>query len=171
MSQESEVGATEPPVGAARDLFLRDDNYYGCAEATLVTLQHEYGFEDPDDSSAAMALNGGIAYSGGICGAISGAALAVGRLAEERISDHREAKRTARHLIESLIADFEAEFEGRNCSQLIDYEISIPAQHDAFIESGVWRETCMRQIEFSVARLSTLADPHGWDHAVRAVNA
>ena len=165
MSQESEVAATEPPVGAARDLFLRDDNYYGCAEATLVALQHEYGFEDPDDASAAMALNGGIAYSGGICGAISGASMAVGRLAEERISDHREAKPTARRLTQALMAGFEAEFGGHNCPQLIDYEISIPAEHDTFIESGVWRETCMRQIEFSVTRLWRLADPDAIERA------
>lgn len=161
---------TDPAIGTARRLFLRDDNYYGCAEATLVALQQGYGFEDADDSSSAMALNGGIAYLGGICGAISGAAMAVGRLAEERIPDHREAKRTARRLVESLIADFEAEFDGRNCSQLIDYEISIPAQHDAFIASGVWRETCMRQIEFSVARFWTLTDPGAWDEAVRALD-
>jgi C_GCAxxG_C_C family probable redox protein len=170
MSHRSEAAGTDPAIGAARELFLRDDNYYGCAEATLVALQHEYGFEDPDDSSAAIALNGGIAYSGGICGAISGAAMAVGRLAEERISDHREAKHTARRLVESLIADFEVEFEGRNCSQLIDYEISIPAQHDAFIASGVWREACMSQIEFSVARFWTLTDLDAWDEAIRALD-
>lgn len=117
-----------------------------------------------------MALNGGVAYSGGICGALAGAALAVGRLAEARSADHREAKRTARGLIQSLMMDFESEFGGCNCSQLIDYEISIPAQHDAFIESGVWRNTCMRQIEFSVARLRTLADPDVWAVTVRALD-
>jgi C_GCAxxG_C_C family probable redox protein len=157
-------------IELARNLFLRDDNYYGCAEATLVALQELYELPDAADSSAAVVLNGGVAYSGGICGAISGAAMAVGRLAEERIPDHQQAKRTARRLIQSLMTDFEAEFDGRDCSQLIDYEISIPAQHDAFIESGVWRETCMRQIEFSVARLWTLTDPDAWDEAVRALD-
>ncbi len=135
-----------------------------------MALQELYGLPDAVDSSAAMALNGGVAYSGGICGAISGAAMAVGRLAEERISDHREAKSVARRLIHVLMADFEIEFEGRNCSQLIDFEISIPSHHDAFIESGVWRDTCMRQIEFSVARLWILTDPDAWDEAVRVLD-
>jgi C_GCAxxG_C_C family probable redox protein len=171
MSRGSETAASGAAIGAAQKLFLRDDNYYGCAEATLVALQQRYRFDDADDSSAAMALNGGVAYAGGICGAISSAAIAVGRLAAERIPDHQEAKRTARRLIQSLMTDFESEFGGRNCSQLIDYEISIPAQHDAFIESGVWRETCMRQIEFSVARFWMLADPDAWDEAVRALDS
>ena len=75
------------PEEIARQLFLRDDNHYGCAETSLVALQRAYGLPNADDSSSAMALNGGVAYSGGVCGAISGAAMAVGRLAEQRIGD------------------------------------------------------------------------------------
>lgn len=171
MTRDSANRVSAAAAGSARGLFLRDDNLYGCAEATLVALQRCYGRDDADRSGVAMALNGGVAYSGGVCGAISGAAMAVGRLAEDRIADHAEAKRTARRLIQSLIDAFESEFGGRNCSDLIDYEISIPAQHDAFIESGVWRDTCMRQIEFSVARLGVLADRTAWDEAVRDLGA
>jgi C_GCAxxG_C_C family probable redox protein len=161
----------EEASALARTLFLRDDNYYGCAESTLVALQQLFGLPDAADSSAAVALNGGVAYSGGICGAISGAAIAVGRLAEDRISDHQKAKRVARRLIQALMAEFEPEFGGRNCSQLIDFEISIPTEHDAFIASGVWRDTCMKQIEFSVTRLSALADVDVWNGAVRNLDA
>ena len=154
----------------ARATFLRDDNYYGCAESTLVALQTIFGLENPGDSSAAMALNGGIAYSGGMCGAISGAAMALGRLAELRLGDHKEAKRTARCLTQQLIADFEAEFSSSNCRDLIDYEISIPAEHDAFIDSNVWRTICMRQIEFSVERLASLADQQEWNERLGSIN-
>jgi C_GCAxxG_C_C family probable redox protein len=147
-------------------LFLRDDTYYGCAESTLVALQELYGLSAATDSSAAMVLNGGVAYGGGICGAISGAAMAVGRLAEFRLGDHQRAKRTARLLIQELAEEFEAEFGSRNCSDLIDYDISIPSEHDAFIASKVWHETCMRQIEFTVSRLVELADIETWTRRV-----
>jgi C_GCAxxG_C_C family probable redox protein len=155
-------------VQLARSLFLRDDNYYGCAESTLVALQQTFGLPDADDSSAAMALNGGIAYSGGVCGAVSGAALALGRLAQSRIPDHGQAKRTARRFTQELMTEFEARFGASNCADLIDYDISIQEEHDAFIESGVWRRNCMQQIEFSVAMLYALADPTTWQHAVAA---
>lgn len=160
----------EAAIELSRTLFLRDDNKYGCAESALVALQELYGFPDAADSSSAMALNGGVAYSGGICGAISGAAMAVGRLAGERIDDHREAKRTARRIVRLVMAEFEEEFGSHSCRDLIDYEISIPSQHDAFIESGVWRNTCMKQIEFSVARLQGLADPAAWDELVGSLD-
>ncbi len=157
-------------IDAARAAFLRDDNYYGCAESTLVALQTVFGLENPGDSSAAMALNGGIAYSGGMCGAISGAAMALGMLAESRLDDHKQAKRTARLLTQQLIADFETEFGSSDCRDLINYQISIPAQHDAFIASNVWRTTCMRQIEFSVEYLASLADGAVWNQRLDALD-
>ncbi len=169
MSRDPQRTVSDTALETARELFLREDNDYGCAEATLVALQQCYGFDDADDSSAAIIFNGGIAYAGGICGAISGAAIAVGRLADKRIPDHAEAKSAARGLIQPLMAEFESEYGGCNCSDLIDYDISIPAQHDAFIESGVWRETCMGQIEFSVSWLSRLADPDAWDKTIEAL--
>ena len=156
-------------IQLARSLFLRADNYYGCAEATLVALQQTFGLPNADDSSTAMALNGGVAYSGGLCGAVSGAALALGRLAQSRIPDHNHAKRTARRLTQELMAEFEARFGTSNCADLIDYDISKQEEHDTFIESGVWRRTCMEQIEFSVAMLHGLANPATWRHAVAAL--
>lgn len=158
-------------VETARSAFLRDDNFYGCAESTLVALQHVYGLPDPDDSSAAVVLNGGVAYSGGICGAVSGAALAVGKLAGVRIGDHRQAKRVARQLIQQLMVEFREEFSSTDCRELIDYEISDRAEHDAFIAGNVWRTTCMQQIEFSVSRLGLLADEQVWIEELAALEA
>ena len=163
---EDQLPATE----LARSLFLRDDNYYGCAESTLVALQMAFGLSDSDDSSATMALNGGVAYSGGICGAVSGAAVAVGRLVESRIGDHQIAKRVTRRLIQRLMSGFVSEFASADCRDLIDYELSIPEEHDAFIESGVWRDTCMRLIEFSVRNLSDLTEESVWSRTVEELN-
>ncbi len=165
----TEPSATNQPLEIARALFLRDDNYYGCAETSLVALQTIYELPESADSSAAMVLNGGVAYSGGICGAISGAAMAVGRLAEGRIADHQEAKRTARKIIQQVMVEFDAEFGSHNCSDLLEYDISTQEGHDQFIESGVWRDTCMKQLEFSVGRLAALADPATWDKVVSSL--
>jgi hypothetical protein len=82
-------------IEKARGYFLREDNLYGCAETTLMVLKEAFGLPEPEDSSAAMALNGGVAYAGAICGALSGAAMAAGLLAGRRISDHKQAKRAA----------------------------------------------------------------------------
>jgi C_GCAxxG_C_C family probable redox protein len=150
------------PIAQARDLFLTDDNAHGCAEATYITLKTAFGLPEADDSSAAMALNGGLAYSGGICGAISGAALAVGQLAGARIADHNEAKTTARETMMEVMDAFEVEFGSTTCRGLLGLDLRKPGEHDRFIESGIWQTGCMRQIEFAVQRLADLDRRADW---------
>ena len=142
----------------ARDLFLDDANTYGCAEVTFVVLKEAYALADAGASGAAMALNGGIAYSGGTCGAITGAALAVGMLEEQRHEDHREAKRAARETVAEAMREFEAAFGATTCRALTGMDLSTEEGHRVFLASGAWREGCMRQIEHVVTRLATRAD-------------
>ncbi len=153
----------------ARRFFLRDDNKYGCAESTYVTLKTVFGLPDPDGSAAAMVLNGGVAYSGGMCGAITGASMALGELAELRLGDHQKAKRFARMVMIQIMKEFRAEYASHQCGDLIDYDISIPSEHDRFIRSGVWRTSCMNQIEFVVERLCELKALDIWDARVREI--
>jgi C_GCAxxG_C_C family probable redox protein len=158
-------------VEIARAYYLDDRNQFGCAETTFIVLKGAFGLDDPMDSSAAMALNGGVAYSGGICGAVSGAALAVGMLAEQRIADHREAKRVARELVARLMDDFRAQHGSVDCRDLIGIDLRAPGGHERFIESGTWRDGCMRQIEFAVRWMAPLVEEEAWERAVRELEA
>lgn len=155
----------------ARARFLDERNQFGCAETCFIVLKGAYGLDDPMNASAAMALNGGVAYSGGACGAITGAALAVGMLAERRINDHRAAKRVARSLIAGLMDAFLAEHGAVDCRDLIGYDLRAPGQHEAFIAGGTWRVRCMRQIEFAVTRMAPLVDDDAWAAAVGDLDA
>jgi C_GCAxxG_C_C family probable redox protein len=153
-------------IRAARRLFLDDRNLYGCAETTFVVLKTVFGLDEAADPSPAMALNGGVAYGGGTCGAVTGAALAVGMLAARRIRDHREAKRVARELVADLMDAFGAEYGAVDCRDLTGLDLRAPGAHRAFIEGGAWRERCLAQIEFAMDRLTPLADAGAWDAAV-----
>jgi C_GCAxxG_C_C family probable redox protein len=155
----------------ARGYFITEDNIYGCAETTLMVLQQAYGLPDATDSSAAMALNGGVAWSGGICGAISGAAMAVGRLAARRIADHKEAKRAARGIIARLMVDFAQQYGHANCRDLIGLDISSEEGHTAFIEGRMWHTVCMAQIEFVLRNLLLLQDEQVWGETLRQIES
>ncbi len=176
--EEAGVGAADPLAAAdaaadaaaeaarrARELYLDDANVHGCAETAFVVLKEAFGLPDAADSSAAMALNGGVAYSGATCGAVTGAAMALGQLAASRIADHREAKRAARELTADLLVAFEAEFGATTCRALTGVDLRTEAGHRAFIEGGAWRDGCMRQVELAVTRLAPLADAEAWDAA------
>ncbi len=71
-----------------------------------MVLKTVYGLDDPMDPAPAIALNGGIGYSGGMCGSLTGAALAVGMLAERRLDDHARAKVIARELVADTLETF-----------------------------------------------------------------
>jgi C_GCAxxG_C_C family probable redox protein len=156
-------------VATARARFLEEGNPFGCAETTFMVLKGVYGLDDPTDTSAAMALNGGVAYSGGTCGAITGAALAVGLLAGRRIEDHRAAKRVARQLVASLMDEFQAAQGAVDCRDLIGIDLRAPGGHDAFIAGGVWRDRCLHSIEFAVGRMAPLIELDAWSAALEAL--
>lgn len=156
-------------IEKARTYFITEDNVYGCAETTLIVLQEAYGLNGATDSSPAMALNGGIAWSGGACGAITGAAMAVGRLAAQRIADHKEAKGTARSIIGHLMTAFRAQHEYVNCRDLIGLDISTEEGHAAFIGDQVWHTVCMGQIEFVLRKLIALQDERVWRETLRRI--
>jgi C_GCAxxG_C_C family probable redox protein len=147
----------------ARSLFLDDANHFGCAETVLVVLKEDLGLPDPSNPSAVMALNGGVAHSGGICGAITGSAVEAGLLAERVAPDHQSAKRLARSITAGLIDDFRCEFGAVDCRDLVGRDIGTQEQHEAFIASGIWRTVCMRQIEFCAGRIASLVLPPARD--------
>jgi len=152
-------------VTLARQYFLDERNVYGCAETTFMVLKEAFDLDAPTDPSAAMALNGGVAYSGGVCGAISGGAMAVGMLADRRIPDHRTAKRVARLIIADLMDEFGRAHGTVDCRGLIGTDLRAPGAHETFISSGVWRR-CIEPIEFALLRLVPLADRAHWDRVV-----
>jgi len=159
------------PFERAREYFLRDDNYYGCAESAFLALKDAYGLGPAGDSSPAMALNGGVAYSGGMCGAISGTALAVGMLAEQRLGDHFQAQRIAREIMMRLMDEFVREHDSVDCRDLIEVDLRAPGGHARFIESGIWRTRCITQIEFALRALAPLADQDAWERRVAELDA
>lgn len=153
-------------VGAyAKELFLRDDNRYGCAETVYLVLKRLYGLPDAENSGAAVALNGGFAHSGRICGALLGAALGLGERQERDCFDHKQAKSLAREQVRTLLGAFEGEYGSVNCSELIGYDIWKPEEHEKFIQSGIWKIQCLRQIEFTLDLVLGLGEGRSTSHS------
>jgi C_GCAxxG_C_C family probable redox protein len=170
MSESPAVRALRDAAIAQADAYYLDDDHpYGCAETVFMTLKGLYGLEAPSDASAAMAFNGGIAYSGGPCGAITGGAMAVGILAEQRLPDHQRAKTVARELVREAMELFQARHGAVDCRTLIGYDLQAPGEHQTFIDSGLWREACAGQIRTVVGHLAGLADDETWAAAVREI--
>jgi C_GCAxxG_C_C family probable redox protein len=157
-------------ITLARELFLTESNTYGCAETSFMVLKQAFALPNPEDTSAAMALNGGVAWWGSTCGAITGAALAVGQLAAKRCPDHVSAKRISRLIISRLLADFVTENGSFVCKEIINLDIRKPEEHARFIQEGIWRDVCMNQIVYVVSELFILSDETQWENLIQELN-
>jgi C_GCAxxG_C_C family probable redox protein len=154
-------------VDEARAAFLEDEGMYGCAEAAFIGLARAFGVTP--DPSIVMALNGGVAYGGGVCGAVTGTAVAVGALAGARIADHRIAKRVARDLVIEAETGFRSEFGATTCRELTGFDLRAPGGHDAFVADGAWRVGCTARIEHMVRVLAPLAGEACWQRRLREI--
>ncbi len=158
-------------VALARRLYLDEGHPYGCAETCFMVLKSAYGLEDPMDPSAAIGLNGGVGWSGAMCGSLTGAALAVGMLAERRIPDHARAKVVARELVAGALARFREIHESVDCRELIGYDLRAPGgtMHS-------WTAACGAPAAWGRSRPSSctwrrFADQGTWDGAVSEIEA
>ncbi len=165
-TRRSPQDASTHAMAAARAAFLDQAPRYGCAESAFVVLKAAYELRDPADSAAAMAFNGGIAWTGGSCGAVTGASLAIGMLADVRLADHGRAKLVSRELVADLMSRFSERFGSLDCRELVGMDLRAPGAHAAFIAAGTWRRSCLEQIQFVVGDLARLADEDAWTAAV-----
>ena len=65
---------------------------------------------------------------------------------------------------------FQTAIQSTNCRELIELDIRDEQQHQAFMESGIWRTRCMQQIEFAVLQLFDLREPSVWDQVLCEVS-
>lgn len=151
-----EVGMAEKAgtrdVGArARELFLSDCN---CAESVLLSTAEHLGLRDDLLPAVASGFGGGIARTGQVCGAISGAAIAAGCRYGRGMPEADRDRLYA--IVSSLVKDFASTFGSTNCIDLVGYTLSDPVEFKKALESRVFAEKCAGFVEFCALTISNI---------------
>jgi C_GCAxxG_C_C family probable redox protein len=129
---------------------------FNCAQAVLSAFGPDLGLEESMSLRAAQSFGGGIAHRGELCGALSGALIALGlRYGKTEGADDASRDRTYAKAAE-LLTRFEERFGSCHCRTLIGYDLTDPAQYAMAKESAVFRETCPRFVTEAAALLETL---------------
>lgn len=121
----------------------------------------------------------GIPFIGGIggrqeapCGAVSAGALSIGILNKTPISDKQNAK-VARHSARleatGMIGGFAEEFGHITCRDLVGFDFAKPGEYQRFLESGVWKDKCMKYVQFVVEKVFSFEEVRGTDQKVEKV--
>lgn len=110
------------------------------------------------DARPALALGGGIGHAGDVCGAVNGAAVAIGQLVADHEPDLQAAKLLARQLALAYYRDFEARFGAVDCRSLIGIDISTEEGFQQYMTGTLKPERCNALVIYAVQRLLPLAE-------------
>ncbi len=120
----------------AVDTFSRSFN---CAQSVFSAFAPQLGLDKVTALKLASPFGGGIARRGEVCGAVSGALLALGL---KRGADTPAGKEEIYRLSQELMRRFEEKHGTLLCRDLIGCDISTPAGHQEAVERKVFTTIC-----------------------------
>ena len=119
---------------AQRSVELWDSDYY-CAESVFTAVAEAQGIEGDFIPKIASGFCSGLARTGAMCGALSGAVLGIslvkGRSSPEEPMDPLYAD------IQELIKGFEEKFGSTSCRSLIQLDVSTEEGREEYKERGL----------------------------------
>jgi C_GCAxxG_C_C family probable redox protein len=117
------------------DAGRRMDAGWMCAESVLAALARRQGVESALLPAIATGFCGGVSRRGGMCGAVSGAVMAISLVGGRRsATDSREETYAA---VQSLIDGFAKEFGSINCPELIGVDLGAEQGRAEFRARGL----------------------------------
>jgi C_GCAxxG_C_C family probable redox protein len=123
----------------AMDFFDKKAN---CAQSVLWAFASDYGMDEKTALRVATGFGGGMGRMANVCGAVTGAYMALG-LARGMSSLGEQEKKTA---VYGLVREFTRRFTEKNssilCKDLLGFDISTEEGHSAAVEKGLFKSTC-----------------------------
>jgi len=119
---------------------------FSCSQAVFAAFAEELGLDREKALRIAQPFGGGIARTGSMCGAVSGAILAIGlKYGRSRLEDEAAREKTY-----ALVREFMERFGERRgsllCRELIGVDLSAPGGHAEAERRGVFEEICSRLV-------------------------
>ena len=134
-----------------------------CAESVLQAIAESRGIKSELIPKIATGLCGGIAKTGGICGAVSGGVLAINMLAG-RNSAGQSSEANVR-LVRALLSEFETKFGTTNCERLIGCRLDTPEGQRFFKENKLREKKCQMFTKGAAGMASAIREREDQNHA------
>ncbi len=128
-----------------------------------------YGLDNEDFLWAGIPFMAGISgEQQAPCGAISASAVSLGLRHRCSLADKekvKHARNTVRHHAGKLVSDFSKQFGDITCRGLLGLDFSKPGEYQKFLESGVWKDTCEKYVQYVIEKLYEFEDEKSMDEA------
>ena len=136
----------------AREFF---EQHYNCAQSTFAPFAEYFGMEINLAMKLATPFGGGMGHAGQICGAVSGALLAIG-LAEGITSYDRDKKYTCYRLAEEFQSRFKAVHGSLTCPGLLGFDIGNPKELEQVRQEDLFHTLCPKLVGEAVCIVADL---------------
>jgi C_GCAxxG_C_C family probable redox protein len=137
----------------AASYFKQD---YNCAQSVLLTMQEYYGIpRNRLIPKIATAFGGGIGRRGSLCGALTGAIMAIGLKHGTEgtvLAEKEKAYEIALEFYDQFVKECGSPF----CRELIGYDLTNPLERESLRKSNVREEKCSHFVERAVEMLIDL---------------
>ena len=156
MGHKTDSGACKNEI-AARASSLFTDTDFNCAESVLLAAAERLRKCTPSIPCIATAFGGGMGRKGSVCGALTGALMALG-LAYGRskpIDDREKTYGLTRDLYDSFTKKFGSPF----CSELIDCDLGTAEGRDKYHKLNMRDLKCKDYVSYCGERLAEMLAP------------
>lgn len=118
---------------------------YTCAESVLLAVSQEFEIEEDIPAHIAMCFGGGIGLTGAVCGAVSGAVMAIGLVKgpAANMDDFFQIM----PLAQELRRRFEEEMKTLNCRDLTGFDLATPENFQDFMNTDIPAKACVPAVD------------------------
>ncbi len=139
-----------------------------CAESVLQAIAESRGIKSELIPKIATGLCGGIAKTGGICGAVSGGVLVINMLAG-RNSAGQSTEANVR-LVRALLSEFETKFGTTKCERLMGCRLDTPEGYRFFKENKLRETKCQTFTKEAAGMASGILEQGNPSHWTRTAS-
>jgi C_GCAxxG_C_C family probable redox protein len=114
---------------------------YNCAQSVLSQFAERYGLDHEVALRVATPFGGGIGHSGQLCGAVTGALMAIG-LAQGTTSADKPQKEVCYASVRAFLERFEAKHGSITCPALLGLDLGLPDDYARAHELDLFQTRC-----------------------------
>lgn len=130
---------------------------FNCCQAVFCTFCEEFGLDLETALKLSTGFGGGL-RDGEVCGAVSGAIMALGLKEGHNIEEDLETKAKAYDLTITFIKKFKETNNTIVCKELLGYDPSKPDENAILKEKGLFTTVCTKAVSDAVRILEELLE-------------
>ena len=129
---------------------------FTCSSAVFSSFSEELGLDWETAKKISCGFGAGISKTGNICGAVSGAIMVIGLKYGKTKQGDDEATEKTRALVREFIQEFTERHGSVNCTELLGYNLSNPAEYEKAYHNKLFVTKCPELVGDATAILEKI---------------